>query len=80
MRGKLPAELRALAASRGSAVRIMELLDGVSEVREGEEGSYASVRGRSLSWNSESGMAALGPSVGVLDRDGLDELGILAFG
>jgi hypothetical protein len=78
--GKVPAELRALAASRGSAVRIMELLGGVSEVGKGGRGSYARVRGRSLSWNSESGIAALGPSVGVLDREALDKSGILKFG
>ena len=55
--GKFPAADKAEAASRGREVKIMD---------------EAMVRGRSLSWNSESGIAAEG--VGVWEWLGVDIL------
>ncbi len=54
--GNSPADDKAEAASRGSEVRILE---------------DASVRGRSGSWDSESGIAALSVAR-VAERDGGD--------
>jgi hypothetical protein len=74
--GKLLAEERAAAVFRGRVVRIMDPL-GQSlawMVRLLVWIAYAIVRGRSLSWNSESGIAGFAPSGG-----GFGEVAIWAY-